>query len=107
MFGMDQQETAVLVIGDAEEIGDAVRRAPATAGADERPGLERAAAIIADEPARTGEELRERRLWDVPGGSGIDPRTDCVAAVAAPRKAGPGLSLAVAGLLVREAAGKA
>ncbi|MET8680911.1 hypothetical protein ABZW18_25845 [Streptomyces sp. NPDC004647] len=107
MFGMDQQETAVLVLRDAEEIGDAVQRAPATAGPDERPGPERAAAIIADERARTDEGLRECRLWDVLGGSGIDPRTDYVAGVAALRNAVPGLSPAAAGRLVRESAGKA
>ncbi|MGP4003593.1 hypothetical protein [Streptomyces sp. 8N706] len=106
MFGNRQQETVVVVLRDAHEIGDALERALATADAAERPGLARAAAIVAAERGRDDAEVRGRWVRGMLGTSGVDPRTDLIAAVKALRRAVPGLRLAAAVEMAKEAAGK-
>ncbi|MEC4018885.1 hypothetical protein [Streptomyces sp. H27-D2] len=107
MFRFNQPEIALVVLRDADEIRDAVQRALVTADADERPGLERAAAVIAEEHARTDAELRVRWARRTLADGGVDAQDGHVAAVRAMRLAVPGMSLLVANQLVKEATGKA
>lgn len=104
LFGQKKQEFAVLVVRDADEVAEAVDRALETAGPEERPGLERAAALLAAAQDATDGELRgswaRRQITE----AGVEGPADSVRAVKALREAEPGLSLLQAVRLSKEAA---
>lgn len=104
MIGNGKQDLAVVVVRDAEAIGAALRQALETAGAEERPGLERALAVVADAAGVPDMELRGRWAGRRIRAGGHQGPLDAVAAVKALRKAEPGLSLRQAVQLSREAA---
>ncbi|MFI5768264.1 hypothetical protein ACIA74_06875 [Streptomyces sp. NPDC051658] len=104
MIGNGKQDMAVLVVRDAEAIGAALRQALETAGAEERPGLERAIAVVADAAGAPDAELRGRWAGRRIRAGGHQGPLDAVAAVKALRTAEPGLSLRQAVQLSREAA---
>ncbi|GAA1934084.1 hypothetical protein GCM10009837_69930 [Streptomyces durmitorensis] len=102
MFG--KRGVSVVVLRDADVIAEALRDALSSAGEAERPGLERAAALVAEASRTTEAELRGRwtrqRLTD----AGHEGPVDSVAAIKALRQAEPGLSLLAAVQLTKEAA---
>ncbi|MER5617638.1 hypothetical protein [Streptomyces sp. NPDC002215] len=107
MIGHGKQDLAVVVVRDAEAIAEALRQALETAGAEERPGLERALAVVADAAGVPDAELRGRWAGRRIRAGGHQGPLDAVAAVKALRKAEPGLSLRQAVQLSREAAATA
>ncbi|MCF3104702.1 hypothetical protein IPZ58_24370 [Streptomyces roseoverticillatus] len=94
----------VVVLRDSHAAAEAIREALATAGAEERPGLERAAALIARHAARPEREVRAEWVRGILAEAGVDARSQELHAIKALRKAERGLSLATAVRLVREAA---
>ncbi|WP_327115250.1 hypothetical protein OG206_12270 [Streptomyces sp. NBC_01341] len=99
-----KQDTAVLVLRDAREIAERLRRALATAPDAERPGLERALALAAEAEAVPDAELRARWVRQRLAAAGYEGPADSVAAIKALRRAEPGLSLLQAATYAREAA---
>ncbi|GAA4620520.1 hypothetical protein GCM10023108_49980 [Saccharopolyspora hordei] len=97
MFG--KRETHFVVLNDLDDGREAVRRALQDAPEAERPGLERALAVL---DSVTGSEAPQVR-WtrEVLAEAGIDPVEREVAAVREVRKRMPGLSLVAAVELVR------
>ncbi|WP_431044039.1 hypothetical protein ACQUSR_20500 [Streptomyces sp. P1-3] len=106
MLGFSNQGLNVLVLRDAEELGHVLRRALATADEVERPGLERAVALVNEQAALTEAELRVRWVRRALAGSGVDEQTDQVSVVRALRKAEPELGVAAAVRLATEAYGR-
>ncbi|MEE1771495.1 hypothetical protein PUR34_25935 [Streptomyces sp. JV185] len=104
MIGNGKQDTPVVVVRDAEAIGAALRQALETAGTEERPGLERALAVVADAAGAPDSEVRGRWARRRIRASGHQGPLDAVAAVKALRRAEPGLGLRQAVQLSREAA---
>ncbi|MFJ2767428.1 hypothetical protein [Streptomyces sp. NPDC087300] len=107
MFG--KRETSVVVLRDAdliteriaERIAEALERAPEA----ERPGLERAAALVAEATLTdTAPELRARWVRQRLAEAGYEGALDSVAAVKALRQMEPGLTLVAAVQLTKEAA---
>ncbi|WP_370421548.1 hypothetical protein AB8O64_25145 [Streptomyces sp. QH1-20] len=96
-------EHEVLVLRDTEAVADAIREALAGASDAERPGLERAAAIVAEYGGRPAAEARVEWVRGVLAEAGVDPVKHEVRAVKAVRDAERGLSLLAAVELVREA----
>ncbi|WP_328397341.1 hypothetical protein OHS70_14160 [Streptomyces sp. NBC_00390] len=88
-----KQELPVIVLRDADGIADAVRAALENAPEDERPGLERAAAIIAEAATASDDDLRARWVRRHLTAAGVDGPADSVAAIKALRAAEPGLTL--------------
>ncbi|MEV6399733.1 hypothetical protein AB0M39_33950 [Streptomyces sp. NPDC051907] len=105
MFGLNKTDLSVLVLRDADGIADAVRAALSTASPEERPGLERAAAIIAEASARTDAEIRGQWVRDRLDAAGIEGPADSIPAIKALREAERQLSLATAVRLAQEARG--
>ncbi|MCA6094479.1 hypothetical protein LE181_20195 [Streptomyces sp. SCA3-4] len=106
MFGTGRKHAdhGLIVLRDSQAVADAIREALAGASAEERPGLVRAAELVALHAARPEREVRAEWTRGVLAASGFDPRTQELHAIRALRKAEPGLSLKAAVLLVREAA---
>ncbi|GAA2721955.1 MULTISPECIES: hypothetical protein [Streptomyces] len=106
MFGSGRKnfDPGVIVLRDSQAVAEAIEAALAAAGPEERPGLERAAGLVARHAARPEREVRAEWTRGILGAAGVDPRTHEVHAVRALRKAEPGLSLKAAVVLVREAA---
>ncbi|HZX38405.1 MAG TPA: hypothetical protein VFF37_08770 [Streptomyces sp.] len=102
-FGSGKQELSVLVLRDADGIADAVRAALTTATPEERPGLERAAALVAEAAAATDAELRGRWVREHLAAAGVEGPADSVTAIKALRKAEPRLSLLGAVGLAKDA----
>ncbi|KUJ66712.1 hypothetical protein ACZ90_33815 [Streptomyces albus subsp. albus] len=107
MLGFGNQGLNVLVLRDTEELGLALRRALATADDAERPGLERAVALVNEQIALSDADLRVRWTRRALAGSGVDESTDQVSVIRALRKAQPDLGLATAVRLANEAYGPA
>ncbi|WTB19267.1 hypothetical protein OG293_13290 [Streptomyces sp. NBC_00829] len=104
MFGLGrQQQLNVLVLRDADGIADAVRAALSTATPEERPGLERAAAIVAEAADTSVAELRGRWVRQQLDAAGIKEPADSINAIKALRQAEPGLSLLSAVNLAKDA----
>jgi hypothetical protein len=103
MFGLGKQELNVLVLRDADGIADAVRVALDTATPEDRPGLERAAALITEAAAASDAELRGRWVRDRLEAAGIEGPADSVHAIKALRQAEPALSLLSAVNLAKDA----
>ncbi|MFV8129613.1 hypothetical protein [Streptomyces syringium] len=99
-------EHEVLVLRDSEAIADAIREALAGASDEERAGLERAAAIVAQYGGRPEAEARVEWVRGVLAAAGVDPVKHEVRAVKAVRDAERGLSLLAAVELVKEAKSK-
>ncbi|TXL90224.1 hypothetical protein [Streptomyces sp. IB2014 016-6] len=104
LFGQDKEEFTVLVVREADEVAEAVDQALKTAGPEERPGLERAAALLAAAREATDGELRGNWVRRKMAEAGVKGRADSVRAVKALREAEPGLSLLQAVRLSQEAA---
>ncbi|WP_405613378.1 hypothetical protein OG292_13770 [Streptomyces sp. NBC_01511] len=103
-FGQNKEEFTVLVVREADEVAEAVHSALRTAGPEERPGLERAAALLAAAKETTDSELRGSWALRKITEAGVRGRADSVRAVKALREAEPGLSLLQAVRLSQEAA---
>ena len=102
-FGSGKRELTVLVVRDADGILDAVRAALSTATPEERPGLERAAAIIAEASEASAAELRGRWVRQQLDAAGIEGPAYSIPALKALRQAQPGLSLLAAVEFAKEA----
>ncbi|MFE0172713.1 hypothetical protein ACFWZ2_10390 [Streptomyces sp. NPDC059002] len=103
VFGT-KRELMVITLRDTEAVADELREALATADERERPGLERAAALLARTAAVPDAEVRGRWVLRHLAAAGHTGPADSVHAVKALRQAEPGLSLATAVRLTKEAA---
>ena len=99
-----RRDMAVLVLRDAPGITELLREALGTAPATERPGLERALALVAEAGSVPDTELRARWVRQRLAAAGHEGPVDSVAAIKALRTAEPGLSLLQAVTYAREAA---
>ncbi|WP_240649329.1 hypothetical protein [Streptomyces sp. Z26] len=90
MFEAVKRPMPFVVLREAGTVGDAVREALATASPEERPGLERAAELIAAQERLTDEEVQSRWVRGVLADAGITPESGHVASVKALREAVPG-----------------
>ncbi|MFG3101197.1 hypothetical protein ACGFZL_11860 [Streptomyces sp. NPDC048182] len=105
MFGRrSTPELHVLVLRDADTLAAVLRDALAEAPDDQRPGLERAAALVAEAAAVPDASLRARWVHQRLAAAGHEGPADSVRAVKALRQAEPGLSLLTAVQLTKEAA---
>ncbi|GAA3164395.1 MULTISPECIES: hypothetical protein [Streptomyces] len=98
-----KQHDVVPVIRDAEVIAAALRQALAEATPEERPGLERAAALAESTAAATEGELRARWVRSRLAAKDFTGDIGSVAAVKALRQAEPKLSLLAAVELQKDA----
>ncbi|MFF1302472.1 hypothetical protein [Streptomyces sp. NPDC058307] len=99
--GLNKKHNFVLLVRDADVIAAALRQAPAEAPPEERPGLERAVALVESTAAET--VLRARWARSRLAAVGFTGDIASVAAVRALRKAEPKLSLLAAVQLQKEA----
>ncbi|WP_327177695.1 hypothetical protein OG599_22045 [Streptomyces sp. NBC_01335] len=95
---------AVLVLHDATGILDALREELAAAPPADRPGLERALALVGPYTDRPEAELRVRWVRERLTAAGHAGPADSTEAIRVLRKAEPGLSLLQAVTYAREAA---
>ncbi|MQY34152.1 hypothetical protein SRB17_21180 [Streptomyces sp. RB17] len=103
LAGLNRRHDAVLVIRDADMVTAALRRALAEAPPEERPGLERAAALVESTAAASEGELRARWVRSRLAAVGFAGDISSVAALKALRQAEPRLSLMAAVQLQKEA----
>ncbi|MFF4121081.1 hypothetical protein ACFY0P_47840 [Streptomyces sp. NPDC001714] len=101
--GLGRKNTFVLTIRDADEVAAALRRALAEVSPEERPGLERAAALVESTASATESRLRARWVRSRLAATGFTGDITSVAAVKALRQAEPKLSLLAAVQLQKEA----
>ncbi|MER7000304.1 hypothetical protein [Streptomyces sp. NPDC000410] len=101
--GLNKKHNFVLVIRDADMVAADLRQALAEASPDERPGLERAAALVEATAAATESHLRARWVRSRLAAVGFTGDIASVAAVKALRQAEPKLSLLAAVQLQKEA----
>ncbi|MFC8431378.1 hypothetical protein [Streptomyces sp. NPDC057253] len=101
--GLNKKHNFVLLVRDADVVGAALRQALAEATPEERPGLERAAALVEATAAATETELRARWVRSRLAAVGFTGDVASVAAVRALRKAEPRLSLLAAVELQKDA----
>jgi hypothetical protein len=104
IMGRNKKQDVVLVIRDADLVAAALREALAEASPEERPGLERAAALVESTAAASEPRLRAHWVRSRLAAVGFTGDIDSVAAVKALRQAEPGLSLLAAVRLQKEAA---
>ncbi|RFU87753.1 hypothetical protein DY218_05730 [Streptomyces triticagri] len=105
MFGTSKAAPSLTVLRDVDEMAAAIQQALADASPEDRPGLKRAAELLAAEQQLTEAEVRTRWVRRTLSEAGVDPEADHVAAVKALRQATPnGLRLLDAHTLVKEAA---
>ncbi|MGW7353982.1 hypothetical protein [Streptomyces sp. NPDC054784] len=90
MFEAVRRPMPFVVLREAGTIGDTVREALASASPEERPGLERAAELIAAQERLTDEQLQSRWVRGVLADAGITPESGHVESVKALREAVPG-----------------
>ena len=103
LTGLNRKHTSVLVIRDAEVVAAALREALAEASPEERPGLERAAALVESTAAATEAQLRADWTRSRLAAVGFTGDLSSVAATKALRQAEPRLSLLSAVQLQKEA----
>ncbi|MPY63969.1 hypothetical protein [Streptomyces spongiae] len=103
-FGSKKDQLNVLVLRDADVIAASVRQALAEASEEERPGLERAAALIGQAAAAHDDDLRAHWVRERLAAAGHEGAPDSVSGIKALRQAEPGLSLLAATQLARAAA---
>jgi hypothetical protein len=101
--GLSKKNTFVLAIRDADVIVAALRQALAEAPPEERPGLERAVALVESTACATESGLRARWVRSRLAAVGFTGDITSVAAVKALRQAEPKLSLLAAVQLQRDA----
>ncbi|MFH0177924.1 hypothetical protein ACIA6D_37080 [Streptomyces cacaoi] len=101
--GLNKKHNFVLTIRDADVVAAALRQALAEASPEERPGLERAAALVESSAAAEETRLRARWVRSRLAAVGFQGDIASVAAVKALRQAEPKLSLLAAVQLQREA----
>lgn len=101
--GLSKKNNFVLAIRDADMVAAALRQALAEATPEERPGLERAAALVESTAAATETQLRARWVRSRLTAIGFAGDIASVAAVKALRQAEPKLSLLAAVQLQKEA----
>ncbi|WEH39948.1 hypothetical protein OG233_10870 [Streptomyces sp. NBC_01218] len=99
-----EKHLAVLVLRDAPAIGDALRAELAAAPAADRPGLERALALVGRYADRPEHELRARWVRERLTAVGYEGAADSTEAIGVLRRAEPALSLLQAVTYAREAA---
>ncbi|MFH8283480.1 hypothetical protein [Streptomyces antibioticus] len=102
-LGLSRTSDVVLTIRDADVVAAALREALASASPEERPGLERAAALVESTAGADGPRLRARWVRARLAAAGFEGDLTSVAAVKALRRAEPTLSLLAAVQLQREA----
>ncbi|MFE2377162.1 hypothetical protein [Streptomyces sp. NPDC059398] len=103
MAGWNRKNDFVLVIRDADVVAAALSQALADASPEDRPGLERAAALVESTAAATESQLRARWVRSRLAAAGFTGEIDSVAAVKALRRAEPKLSLLAAVQFQKEA----
>ncbi|MGP2436236.1 hypothetical protein [Streptomyces sp. JW3] len=105
MFGRSKPlELNVLVLRDADVIAAALRTALADAAPEERPGLERAAALVEQAAAVPDAALRARWVHERLTAAGHEGPADSIPAIKTLRESAPGLSLLSAVQLAKDAA---
>ncbi|MFE5599747.1 hypothetical protein ACFQ8O_11230 [Streptomyces coelicoflavus] len=105
MFGrLAPPELNVLVLRDTDVVAHGIRQALAEATPEERPGLERAAALVEQAAAAPDAALFARWVHERLASAGYDGPVDSVRAVKVLREAAPGLSLRQAVQLTKTAA---
>ncbi|MFH8439967.1 hypothetical protein ACH4D3_01875 [Streptomyces sp. NPDC018026] len=97
-------ELNVLVLRDTDVAAHDIRQALAEATPEERPGLERAAALVERSAAVPDAELLARWVHERLAAAGHQGPVDSVRAVKTLREAAPGLSLRQAVKLTKDAA---
>ncbi|MDQ0681524.1 hypothetical protein QF032_000523 [Streptomyces achromogenes] len=103
LAGLSRKQDAVLIVRDSDLVAAALRQALAEASPEERPGLERAAALVGSTAAATDGQLRARWVRSRLASAGFTGDLASVSAVKALRKAEPGLSLLAAVRLQKDA----
>lgn len=101
--GLNKKHNFVLLVRDADVVGAALRQALTEASPEERPGLERAVALVESTAAATETQLRARWVRSRLAEVGFTGDITSVAAVRALREAEPKLSLLAAVQLQKEA----
>lgn len=94
--GLNKKHNFVLLIRDADLVTADLRRALADASPEERPGLERAVALVEAGAAANDDQLRARWVRSRLAAVGFTGDISSVAAVKALRQAEPKLSLLAA-----------
>ncbi|GAA2565844.1 MULTISPECIES: hypothetical protein [Streptomyces] len=94
----------VLLLRDADIVAHRIRQALAEATPEERPGLERAAALVEQAAAAPDAQLLARWVHERLTAAGHEGPVDSVRAVKTLREAAPGLSLRQAVKLTKDAA---
>src|SRR5262245_29810815 len=94
--GLDRKNNFVLLIRDADVIAAALRQALAEAPPEERPGLERAAALVESTAAASETRLRAHWVRSRLAAVGFTGDIASIAALKALRQAEPKLSLLAA-----------
>ncbi|MGW3421149.1 hypothetical protein [Streptomyces phaeochromogenes] len=103
IMGLSKKNNFVLTVRDADVVAAALRQALAEASPEERPGLERAAALVESTAAATDGQLRARWVRSRLAAVGFAGDITSVAAVKALRQAEPQLSLLAAVQLQKDA----
>ncbi|MFF4324116.1 hypothetical protein [Streptomyces sp. NPDC001568] len=102
-LGQNTKHNFVLLVRDADTVASALRQALAEASPEERPGLERAVALVQSVAADSEPQLRARWVRSRLAAVGYTGDIDSAAAVKALRQAEPKLSLLAAAELQRDA----
>ncbi|MHB9753187.1 hypothetical protein ACYBSK_02235 [Streptomyces sp. BYX5S] len=101
--GLTGKRATVLLVRDTDILAETLRQALLDASPEERPGLERAAALVASTATTSEPALRARWTRARWSAVGFDGDITSVAAVKALRQAEPSLSLLAAVELQRDA----
>jgi microcystin degradation protein MlrC len=101
-----KRDLNVIALSDRDALLAVLQGALDAAGPDsvERPGLERAVALVADVPVMSPAEMRGRWARERIEAAGVEVKADSLVAVKALRKAEPELSLLAAVNLTKDAA---
>ncbi|MFF3849125.1 hypothetical protein [Streptomyces sp. NPDC002328] len=99
----NRKHDVVMVIRDTDLVAEALRRALADASPEDRPGLERAAALVESTAATSEARLRAHWVHTRLAAVGFTGDIGSIAAVKALRKAEPTLTLLAAARLQKEA----
>jgi len=103
LTGLSRKHDVVPLIRDSDLVAAALRQALAEASPQERPGLERAAALVESTAAATDGQLRARWVRARLASAGFTGDLASVAALKALRKTEPDLSLLAAVRLQKDA----
>ncbi|MGA6223721.1 hypothetical protein ACPESV_25690 [Streptomyces umbrinus] len=103
IMGLSKKNNFVLTIRDTDVVAAALRQALAEASPEERPGLERAAALVESTAAATETQLHARWVRSRLADTGFTGDITSVEAVKALRQAEPQLSLLAAVQLQKDA----